>query len=163
MKKIFLIITLIITPLHLYSQDVGKNAPLFSGKTLSGETINLADYKGKVTILDFWASWCKPCKEEFPFLIDLYNKDSGKNFSVLTVNVDEESENIKKFTDKLDKEVPFKIIYDKDKKIVELYITESFPSAFIIDKNGVVRFTHIGFVSGDEEKYNSEIEKLINE
>jgi len=63
----------------------------------------------------------------------------------------------------LDKEVPFKIIYDKDKKIVELYITESFPSAFIIDKNGVVRFTHIGFVSGDEEKYNSEIEKLINE
>ena len=163
MEKIFLILLFISNSITGHSQGIGNQAPLFSGKTISGDTVNLSDYKGKVTILDFWASWCKPCKEEFPFLIELYNQNSEKKFSILTINEDEESANMKKFIDNLEKEIPFKIILDKNAKIIELYGIESMPSVFVIDKKGIVRFTHIGFKKDDKEKFKSEIAKLINE
>lgn len=150
-------------PLFVYSQDIGKSAPLFSGKSSTGESISLSDYKDKVVILDFWASWCKPCKEEFPFLIDFYGQNSGKDFSILAVNIDNESSNAVKFLNSLNKEIPYKIIFDSESKIPPLYNIESMPSVFVIDKKGIVRFVHIGFTSGDKEKYKNEIEKLLSE
>ncbi|MCX6166338.1 MAG: TlpA disulfide reductase family protein, partial [Ignavibacteriae bacterium] len=106
---------------------------------MNGENISLSDYKGKVTLLDVWASWCKPCKEEFPFLIELYNQYSDKDFSVLAVNIDEEKENVKKFLTNLKKDVPFKIMFDPESKIPTLYNIESIPSVYILDKKGIVR------------------------
>ncbi|MFA5404185.1 MAG: TlpA disulfide reductase family protein [Ignavibacteria bacterium] len=162
MKKIFLII-LLIFPIIVSSQEVGKEAVNFSGKTMDDENISLSDYKGKVTLVDVWASWCKPCKEEFPFLIDLYNQYSDKDFSVLTVNIDEEKGNAKKFLSKLDKEVPFKIMFDPESKIPTLYNIESIPSVYILDRKGIVKYIHIGFMNSDKEKYKNEIETLLNE
>jgi peroxiredoxin len=160
--KLFLIIFTVIIPLLAYSQEIGKDAIAFSGKTSTGETINLSDYKGKVTVLDFWASWCKPCKEEFPFLIDLYEQYSEKDFSILTVNLDTELDNFKKFIKKLNKDVPFKIILDPDSKIPTLYNIESIPNVFILDKKGVIRYIHIGFTSSEKENFKKEIESLLD-
>lgn len=162
MKKLFLII-LILFPSVIFSQIISREAPGFSGYSASGEQINLSDYKGKILILDFWASWCGPCKQEFPFLIDLYNKYSDKNFSVLAVNLDENSSSMEKFIANQGKDVPFKIISDTKGKFAELYKVEAMPSSFVIDKNGIVRYAHIGFTSSDKDKFTGEIEKLLNE
>jgi thiol-disulfide isomerase/thioredoxin len=160
MKKIFILI-LILFPFAVFSQEVSKEAPAITGKSVSGETINLSDFKGKVVILDFWASWCGPCKLEFPYLIELYNKYSDKDFSVLAVNVDENSSNMSKFLTNFGKDVPFKIIYDGAGKFPDLYKVDALPSSFVIDKNGIVQFVHIGFTKSDKDKFVSEIEKLL--
>jgi thiol-disulfide isomerase/thioredoxin len=161
LKKILLIIVLIIIPLFAYSQEIGKDIISFSGKTATGETVSVSDYKGKVTVIDFWASWCKPCKEGFPFLIELFDSYSDKEFSVLTVNLDEETGNYKKFIKNLNKEVPFKTILDPDSKIANAYNIEAIPNTFIIDKNGVIRFIHIGFTNSEKETFKKEIESLL--
>lgn len=154
---------LLVVPLFVKSQEVGKETPGFSGKTLDGEKISLSDYKGKVTLVDVWASWCKPCKEEFPFLIELYEKYSDNDFSVLAVNIDEEKVNAEKFLKSLKKEVPFKILFDPESKVPNLYDIQAIPTTYILDKKGVIRYYHLGFMESEKEKYKSEIETLLNE
>lgn len=163
MKNIFLILITVIFPIIASSQEVGKAAVNFSGKTLNDESIELSDYKGKVTLLDVWASWCKPCKEEFPFLIELYNQYSDKDFSIFAVNIDEEKGNAKKFLANLNKDVPFKIMYDPESKVPTLYKIDAIPSVYILDKKGIVRYYHLGFMESEKEKYKKEIETLLNE
>jgi peroxiredoxin len=162
MKIFNLIIFLLIVPIYLFSQDIGKPAPEFTGYSVSGDTIKLSDYKGKVIILDFWASWCKPCKEEFPFIIDLFNQYADKNFSVLTVNLDDESGKINKFLTDINKDVPFKIIFDNKSVIPPLYNVDGMPSSFVIDKKGIIRLINVGFKSNDKDKFIKEIELLLN-
>jgi thiol-disulfide isomerase/thioredoxin len=161
LKKILLIIALVIIPLFTYSQEIGKDIILFSGKTATGETVSISDYKGKVTVIDFWASWCKPCKEGFPFLIELFDSYSDKDFSVLTVNLDEETGNYKKFIKNLNKDVPFKTILDPDSKIANIYNIEAIPNTLIIDKNSVIRFIHIGFTASEKGTFKKEIDSLL--
>lgn len=161
--KSILIILLFLIPCALFAQEVSKEAPAFTGHTASGETIKLLDYKGKVVLLDIWASWCGPCKEEFPFLIDLQNKYSDKDFSVLAVNVDENSSNMNKFISNLNKDIPFKIIYDGESKIPDLYKIDALPSSFIVDKKGIVRYFNLGFSKSDKDKFFDEIDKLLSE
>jgi peroxiredoxin len=163
MKKLILVFALIIIPYILNAQEIGKEPPAFSGKTANGEKVSLSDYKGKVTIIDFWASWCKPCKEEFPFLIELYDNYSEKGLDLLGINLDEEVANMNKFLKKLDKDIKFKIISDPDSKIGNLYNVEAIPSTFILDKKGVVRYMHLGFSSEEKEKFKKEIESLLSE
>lgn len=163
MKKLILVFALIIIPYILNAQEIGKEPPAFSGKTANGEKVSLSDYKGKVTIIDFWASWCKPCKEEFPFLVELYDNYSEKGLDLLGINLDEEVANMNKFLKKLDKDIKFKIISDPDSKIGNLYNVEAIPSTFILDKKGVVRYMHLGFSSEEKEKFKKEIESLLSE
>lgn len=163
MKKIFFVIIYLAIPLMLLSQEIGKELPGFSGKTLNGENLSLSDYKDKVILVDVWASWCGPCKQEFPFLIELYDKYSDKDFSILTVNIDEEKENVKKFISHLKKDVPFKIIFDPEGKIPTKFNIDAIPTVYILDKKGVVRYSHLGFMDSEKDKYKSEIETLLNE
>ena len=163
MIKILLIIFVLLIPFFSSAQELGKEAKNFSGNSLNGEKINLSDYNGKIILLDFWASWCKPCKEEFPFLIELFEQNSNNNFIVLAVNIDTDIENLKKFVNNLNKDVSFKIIFDPDSKIPAIYNIDSMPSVIVIDKKGVIRYIHIGFINSDKEKYKKEIETLLNE
>jgi thiol-disulfide isomerase/thioredoxin len=162
MNKLFLLIFLLL-PVSLFSQEIGKLAPEFTGYTISGDTVKLSDYKGKVIVVDFWASWCGPCKEEFPFLIDLYNSYSGKNFSVIAVNLDDDASKVNKFLSNIGKDVPFKIIFDKNSNLPPLYNVDGMPSSYIIDKKGILRYLNVGFKNSDKEKFINEIEKFLNE
>ncbi len=163
MSKVIIIIVFLIIPLALKSQEIGKKAPDFTGKTFEGDKIKLSNYEGKITLIDVWASWCKPCKEEFPFLIELYNKYSDKDFTILAVNIDEEKQNAKKFLKGLNKEIPFTIIFDSEAKIPLLYKIEAIPTTYILDKKGIIRYFHLGFMESEKEKFKNEIETLINE
>lgn len=163
MKKIFLAVILILIPFLVKAQEIGKEAPLFSGKTLDGDKIKLEDFRGKVTLVDVWASWCGPCKQEFPFLIELYEKYSEKDFTVLAVNIDEEKENAQKFLKGLKKDVPFKIMFDPDSKVPTQYNIEAIPSVYILDRTGVIRYYHLGFMDSEKDKYMTEIETLLSE
>jgi peroxiredoxin len=163
MKKIFLIVMLLAIPLFVKSQEVGKEAPGFSGKTISGDNISLSDFKGKVTLIDVWASWCGPCKQEFPFLLELYDKYSDKDFTILAITIDEEKSNAEKFLKSLKKEVKFNIMFDPEAKVATQYDVNAIPSVYILDKKGVIRYYHLGFMDSEKEKYIKEIETLLSE
>ncbi|MFQ5824689.1 MAG: TlpA family protein disulfide reductase [bacterium] len=164
MKKIILTLFLSVIALTTcFSKERNTLAPNFKGITSKGDAIKLSDFKGKVILLDFWASWCRPCQKEFPFLIDLYNENKEKDFIILTINLDEQIVNMNKFLSKLEREVPLTIIVDKDGKIPLIYEVEAMPTTIFIDKKGVIRYRHTGFKESHKLKYKNELNNLLTE
>lgn len=117
---------------------IGKTAPDFSLKNLSGENVTLADFKGKVLVIDFWATWCSPCKKEMPTFVKLHRDFSAKGFSMIGVSTDYGTEVVQKFAKKHKLNFPLLMA---DKKIQKDYGgIASIPTAFVVDKKGVVRY-----------------------
>lgn len=140
--------------------DVGQPAPEFTLPTLlQDQPTALKQYAGKVVYLDFWASWCAPCRTSFPLLNKLYEKLKGKGFEVVGVNVDEDKGNAEKFL----KEFPvsFTVLRDATGEWPDKYVVESMPTSFIIDKKGVVQKIHHGFTSGDITELEEKITELL--
>jgi cytochrome c biogenesis protein CcmG, thiol:disulfide interchange protein DsbE len=120
-----------------------------------------ADLKGKVVLLDFWASWCGPCKESFPVMEDLHRKYGAKGLVVLAVNVDETSAAMQDFLKS--HAASFTIVHDATKKLVGTANISSMPTSFVLDKAGKVAAVHKGFHGKDTVKqYEAEIEKLLS-
>ena len=148
----------------LLGQDLtGKEAPDFSGLDINGKKINLADYRGKIVLLDFWASWCAPCKQELPFLIEFYNKHKKDDFIVVAVNIDNERDNMFHFLAKNDGTKSFPVVFDPDKKIPPLYDLQAMPTSFFIDNKGIIRFVHSGFNESTKKEFRQELTLLLNE
>lgn len=145
------------------AQEVNSPAPQFSGKNTRGEEIKLADYKGKVVLLDFWASWCIPCRMEMPFLIELYEEFKDEDFVILAINVDDDAKNMEKFLSRLEKAPAFPTIFDKDKKIPPLYNLAAMPTTVFIDREGIIRYRHQGFKESHKEEYRHELTVLLKE
>jgi cytochrome c biogenesis protein CcmG, thiol:disulfide interchange protein DsbE len=120
-----------------------------------------AELKGKVVLLDFWASWCGPCKESFPVMEDLHKKYGEKGFVILAVNVDENAAAMNDFLK--EHAASFTIVHDGTKKLVGTANISSMPSSFILDQDGKVAAVHKGFHGKDTVKqYEAEIEKLLS-
>jgi peroxiredoxin len=143
------------------SPKVGTVAPDFVGYTVDGDTVRLADLRGQVVFLDFWASWCGPCREEMPFLVDFYREHRKQAFQILAVNIDNKTKNMQKFLDKLDRQPKFPILFDQKKTIPKLYDIETMPTSIFIDKNGIIRYWHNGFKELDEELFYDELRTLL--
>ncbi len=137
--------------------------PDFTGKTSSEKEIKLSDYRGKVVLLDFWASWCPPCREEMPDLIKFYRKHKSPEFELIAVNIDNDTENMNHFLEKLFPRPDFPIIVDNNQKIPALFNIEAMPTSIFIDKKGTIRFRHDGFKESYLEDYNSELTQLLKE
>jgi thiol-disulfide isomerase/thioredoxin len=162
-SKILLTILFPVLICYSYSQEIDKPAHFFNVLSTNGDTVNLQALAGKVVILDFWASWCKPCKEEMPYFIDLYNRNKDIGLVIVAVNLDENQDKLFGFINKLGKEVPFYIIHDKDSKIAGDYKIETMPTSYVIDKKGVIKYKHEGFENSYKEQFENEIKKLSSE
>src|SRR5580704_2068164 len=136
--------------------DTNSPAPDFTLNAQSGKPVEFTQFKGQVVMLNFWASWCGPCRQEMPLLDSIYKK-----YGKLGVNVEPDS---KAANDWL-KQTPvtFPILYDTDSKVSKLYGVSGMPSTVIVDRKGTVRMIHRGYKPGDEEEYLSSIRSLMRE
>jgi peroxiredoxin len=152
---------LIIWSISVESASTPVPAPNFTLKSLAGKNIKLSELTGNVVLVNFWASWCGPCRQEMPLLNALHNKYQPLGFTVLGVNVEEQVENAKAFL--ADRPVDFPILLDSNNRISKLYDVIAMPSTIVIDRDGNIRFIHYGYQKGDEVKYRNMVKTLIRE
>ena len=136
-------------------------APDFTLKSRSGENIKLSELRGQVVMLNFWASWCAPCRQEMPLLEKLYQRYEPMGFTLLGINVEENSDDALRWLKNLD--ISFPILLDTKNTTSELYSVMAMPTTLIIDRDGKVRFLHRGYVPGVEEEYQQQVRTLIKE
>lgn len=139
--------------------DVGDVPPEINLTALDGTKISLASLRGKVVVVDFWASWCAPCKEEMPVLESLHKRFASKGLVIIGVSVDNERENAEEFIKGV--KVTFPIVHDANKKVAGSFKPPKMPTSFVIDKTGKVRFVHAGFHKDDAKKLEQEISALL--
>jgi cytochrome c biogenesis protein CcmG/thiol:disulfide interchange protein DsbE len=144
---------------------VGNPAPDFQVKTVTGSkaTVSLKSLHGQVVLLDFWGTFCEPCKKSFPKLEALQRKYAGSGLRVVGISEDEDEDKdkIPGFADTYG--AKFAVGWDADKAIARKYKPETMPSSFVIDKEGVVRFAHVGFHDGEEADIDREIRGLLGD
>jgi peroxiredoxin len=139
----------------------GKPAPDFVLKSDSGRNIRLSELKGEVVLVNFWASWCAPCRQELPLLNRMYNQYRGAGFKLLAVNVDEDRKNAEAMLRRL--ELKFPTLFDGSKNVARLYQVDTMPTTVLIDRDGRVRYTHRGYYDGSEKKYEQQLRELLKE
>ena len=139
----------------------GAPAPSFTLAARGGQNVSLTQYKGQVVMLNFWASWCGPCRQEMPLLESIYKKYNKMGFTMLGVNVEPDSNAANEWLKATP--VSFPILYDRDSKVSKLYDVAGMPSTVIIDRSGKVRVLHRGYKPGDENEYLDSIRTLIRE
>lgn len=136
-------------------------APDFTLENLTGGNMRLEEYRGQVVLINFWASWCGPCRQEMPILDRLHHRYEDTGFAVLGINVEGESAPAQEIVDRTN--VTFPILIDDGQKVSELYNLEAMPSTVVVDRDGVVRYIHRGYKPGDEAKYVEVVKQLIRE
>lgn len=125
----------------------------------SGKPLDLTAYKGKVVLVDFWASWCAPCRKSFPWLNEMENKYGSKGLVILGVNVDENSEDAQRFL----KENPaiFKLVYDPKGQHASFYDLPGMPTTLIFNRQGKLVHRHAGFLTANINEYEQQIIKSL--
>ena len=141
--------------------EIGKPAPDFTLKSISGANLNLTEQRGKIIVINFWASWCGPCRTEMPVLQTFYDKYKDLGVSVWGVNVEQENQAGRDFL--ADLNLTFPILFDASNTLSETYQVEAMPTTIIIDRDGLVRYAYKGYKPGYEKKYAKAIKKLIRE
>lgn len=140
---------------------VQDTAPDFTLKSLEGTNLRLDEYRGQVVLINFWASWCGPCRQEMPLLDRLHQRYVDTGFSVLGINVEGEEAPARALIDKIP--VTFPVLIDEGQLVSELYRLEAMPSTVVLDRDGIVRYIHRGYKPGDEAKYVEVVRELIRE
>ena len=139
----------------------GQSAPDFVLKSSAGDNLRLSEYRGDVVMINFWATWCGPCRQEMPLLDDLYGRYERVGFTLLGVNIDDDSRRAMKMIEELG--VNFPVLFDDGKDVSKLYAVEAMPVTVLVDREGTVRHVHHGYKPGYEEKYLTEIRALLRE
>jgi len=137
------------------------SAPDFTLRTMDGPNLRLQEQRGRVVLVNFWATWCGPCREEMPQLNRLYEKYRASGFTLLAVNVDDDARNAAAVAAKLG--LKFPVLLDTDKKVSKLYDLSTMPSTVIIDRDGRVRYVHRGYQTGYEDTYEKQLRELLKE
>jgi peroxiredoxin len=147
--------------LKVAALDIGQLAPDFTLKSTQGENVNLSEQRGQIIVVNFWASWCGPCRKEMPMLESLHNKYNNLGVSVWGINVEQENQAGKDFL--ADLNLSFPIFFDSSNKIAANYQVEAMPTTVIIDRNGQVRHVFRGYKDGYDKKYAKAIKSLVRE
>ncbi|MFT6270363.1 MAG: peroxiredoxin [Alphaproteobacteria bacterium] len=142
-------------------ESANESAPDFTLESRDSGNIRLSEQRGNIVMVNFWASWCGPCREELPKMEALYQKHQDKGFEILAVNVDDEASKARILLD--DIKVSFPVLYDTAGKVSELYDVNGMPTTVIIDRDGNKRLVHKGYRAGDEKKYEDTLKILMRE
>jgi thiol-disulfide isomerase/thioredoxin len=136
-------------------------APDFVLKSNGGKNVRLSELRGQVVMINFWASWCGPCRQEMPLLDELHSRYKGLGFTVLGVNVEEDSRK----ADGLLRQIPvsFPVLYDTENEVSEMYGVNAMPTTVMVDRNGNMRYLHKGYQPGYEVAYQEQVRTLIRE
>jgi thiol-disulfide isomerase/thioredoxin len=136
-------------------------APDFTLPARGGTNLSLSQYKGQVVMINFWATWCGPCRQEMPLLDAMYKKYKGMGFTLIGVNVEPDSKAAEKFLQGMP--VTFPVAFDAESRVSKLYNVQGMPSTVIVDRKGNARVLHKGYRPGDENLYLDQVRKLIRE
>ena len=162
MRAAVLTATLVMTSTVATSTGATSSiAPAFTLPSRGGDTVSLASLKGKVVMLNFWASWCGPCRQEMPLLEQMHKRYSALGFTLVGVNVDANSKDAEEWLTKTP--VSFPVLFDRESKVSAMYDVKAMPSTVFIDRQGNVRALHRGYKAGDEGEYLNQIRALLKE
>jgi peroxiredoxin len=139
--------------------DVGGRAPEIGLNDLDGRPMRMNELRGKVVLVDFWASWCAPCRQEFPVLQRLHQRFASQGLVIVGVSVDNELRNVRDFLRR--NPASFRIVHDPRKEVAGRYGGRAMPSSYLIDRRGIVRFYHPGFRAGDAAQLEREVQQLL--
>jgi len=153
--------TLSLAAANVSAVSLQEAAPDFTLKSLEGSNLRLNEYRGQVVLINFWASWCGPCRQEMPLLDRLHHRYEDTGFAVLGVNVEGVAEPAQEIVSKTN--VTFPILIDDGQKVSEMYNLQAMPSTVVVDRDGVIRYIHHGYKPGDEAKYVEVVKQLIRE
>jgi len=139
----------------------GQQAPDFVLKTTDETNLRLSEFRGEVVLINFWASWCGECRQAMPGLNDIYEKYRHVGLVMLSVNMDDEAHRAIHMAKSL--KIRFPVLLDSRKAVSQSYQMDSMPLSVLIDREGIVRFVHSGYSSGDEGKFIAPLRSLLNE
>lgn len=144
----------------LKSQAERKAAPNFSLKDADGNAVNLADYRGKVVLVNFWATWCGPCEAEIPWFIEFEKKYKDQGFAVLGVSMDDDGwKSVRPYI--ASHKINYRIMIGSEVVSQQFGEIESLPTSFVLDREGRIAANHVGLV--DKVDYQNEIVKLLQD
>ncbi len=149
------------SPLSLPAHALDHTAPAFDSVTLTGEAARLDDYRGKVVLIDFWATWCHPCARSLPKYEALQAKLGADQFVIITFCLDEDRENIESFAKMHELKLP--VVHDKGGEVAGRYDPPSMPTAYLVDKQGQIRHVYKGYRNGDEKTVERDAKVLLAE
>jgi len=158
-RQILALILILLNP--AMAGDINESAPDFTLPGDNGQAVSLSDLHGQVVMINFWASWCGPCRQEMPLLEQIHQRYEPLGFTLLGVNVEENSSDAKAFLK--DRPVSFPILFDPDNGVSKLYDVVAMPSTVLIDRQGNVRYLHHGFKPGYENDYQDQVRALVRE
>lgn len=162
MMTFALLLTLLFsTNMNAKDIELSGKATDFSLPSNTGAPMKLSDFRGDVVMVNFWASWCGPCRQEMPLLDDLQKRFKKVGFTVLGVNIDEDVSDAKDLL----KDIPvsFPVVFDSKNKVSEIYQLDSMPTTVMVDRKGNKRFLHRGYKPGYEVDYERQIRALLRE
>lgn len=160
-KQMALTLVIFINQVSIvFALNKNEAPPDFTLLSQNKKTITLSDYRGKIVYLDFWASWCGPCRHTLPWMERLQNKFKSQGLEVVAVNLDTNQGDAEKLL--TDLKPTFTILFDPSGKVASTYQLPSMPSSFIITRDGKISEIHSGFHEGDDLIIESQIDKLLN-
>jgi thiol-disulfide isomerase/thioredoxin len=151
----------LFTSIHTFAADTKGPAPDFTLASKAGGNVRLQEQLGNVVLINFWASWCGPCREELPYLEELQQEYADLGFTILAVNVDEDPSKADILLN--DIAVSFPVLFDVNDDVSKLYDVQAMPTTVIVDRDGNQRLVHYGYKSGDEVKYKQAVRALLRE
>ena len=150
-----------LLPFAAAADIVNKPAPDFALRSMKGPSVRLSEHLGEVVVLNFWATWCGPCRQEMPLLDELYAKYQLAGLILISVNIDETTPPAIEMAQTL--KVSYPVLFDTRKEVSRVYDVSAMPVTVLVDRAGIVRYVSEGYKPGYEKRYTEKLRELLNE